>query len=166
MQTGTSQENLNLKKEGLILMELCIRRFDELTLAELYEILAARVSVFVVEQNCPYQELDGLDEQSIHLYFRDETGILAYLRVIDPRDGSTDAVIGRVLSKKRRCGLADRLVAEGIRVASEELHARRIRLGAQVYARKLYEKHGFCACSEEYLEDGIRHVEMEYFPGE
>ena len=136
-------------------MELVIKRFDELTLQELYEILRLRVNVFVVEQHCPYPEIDGRDAFSHHLYYRDEDGIQAYLRVVDAGVSFDEASIGRVLSRKRRCGLAGSLLREGIRFANETLGVDALRIEAQTYARGLYEKAGFRQVSEEFLEDGI-----------
>lgn len=141
-------------------MELVIKRFDELTLRELYEILRHRVEVFVVEQDCAYPELDGRDEFSYHLYYRDAEGIQAYLRVVDAGVAYAETSIGRVLSRKRRCGLAASLLREGIRFAHDTLGAQAIRIQAQTYARSLYEKAGFRQVSAEYLEDGIPHIQM------
>ncbi len=141
-------------------MKLQIKRFAELTNEELYHLLRLRVSVFVVEQNCPYQELDGRDLDALHIWLEDEDGICAYLRVMD-RDAAHEAVtIGRVLSVRRRMGLGSRVLAEGIRAAREIFGADRISLEAQVYARALYEKQGFRQISEEFLEDGIPHIRM------
>ena len=141
-------------------MTLCVKRFHELTVEELYDILALRVSVFVVEQQCPYPELDGLDKTALHVYLRDESGIQAYLRVMDRRETRESVSIGRVLSVRRREGLATRLLQEGIRLAQTEFHAESVYLEAQVYAKSLYEKQGFRQISEEFLEDGIPHVKM------
>lgn len=141
-------------------MELVIKRFGELALEELYEILRIRVDVFVVEQACPYPEIDGRDEFSHHLYYRDADGIQAYLRVVDAGVSFEEVSIGRVLSRKRRCGIAGSLLHEGIRFAHETLGARAIRIEAQTYARKLYESAGFRQVSGEFLEDGIPHIQM------
>lgn len=142
-------------------MDLVVRHFRDLTTADLYEILRLRVAVFVVEQACAYQEIDGFDVDAWHVYFRDENGIQAYLRVLDRGTMFPDSVsIGRVVSRKRRCGLALGLLREGIRVAREQFAAKEIQLAAQVYARELYEKAGFRQTSEVYMEDGIPHINM------
>lgn len=141
-------------------MELVIKRFDELSAEELYEILKLRVDVFVVEQNCPYQEIDGLDRWAYHIYLKDADGIQAYLRVIDAGKAFDETAIGRVVVRRRRCGLGTQILAAGIRTAAEKMSARAIVLEAQVYAKSLYEKAGFTAISPEYLEDGIPHVRM------
>ena len=141
-------------------MELCVKRFHELTVDELYDILKLRVSVFVVEQDCPYMELDDLDQSALHVYIKDADGIQAYLRVMDKNEHREHVSLGRVIAVKRRCGLGSRIVCEGIRQAKEVFHAQSIYLEAQTYAKGLYEKQGFRQISEEFLEDGIPHVKM------
>lgn len=141
-------------------MELFIKRFEELSADELYEILQARVSVFVVEQNCPYQELDGKDKSSYHVILKDSMGIQAYLRVVDKRVSFDEVSIGRVLTLKRGCGLGNRILVEGIKVACERMNADKIKIEAQSYAKGFYEKMGFIQVSDEFLEDGIPHILM------
>ena len=141
-------------------MELVVKHFDELSTRELFEIFKLRVSVFVVEQNCPYQEVDDADKKAYHVYLKDETGIQAYLRVL-PKGITFDEIsIGRVIAVKRRCGLGSLILSEGIKVAKERLGAESIAIEAQVYARELYEKAGFVQSSSEFLEDGIPHIKM------
>ena len=141
-------------------MELTVKRFEELSTDELYEIMKLRVDVFVVEQNCPYPELDGKDSSAWHVYFRENGVITAYLRVLDPGVSFRDAAIGRVISTRRRQGLGTKLLREGIRVARERMNAKAIRIEAQTYARDFYEQQGFRQTSDEFLEDGIPHLEM------
>ena len=141
-------------------MDLIIKAFNELTNEELFEIYKLRVSVFVVEQNCAYQEVDDADKVAYHIYFRDEDGIEGYLRVLPQGITFEDASIGRVIAVKRRCGIGSRILSEGIRVAKEKFGAMRITIEAQVYARELYEKAGFVQNSDEFLEDGIPHIRM------
>ena len=141
-------------------MELVTKRFEELTVSELYEIIKLRVDIFVVEQNCPYYDLDDHDQNSIHLFLRDEDGIEAYLRVLPAGETLDTPAIGRVVVKKRRIGLGTELVKEGVAAAVREFGAAEISLEAQVYARGLYEKCGFRQSSEEFLEDGIPHIRM------
>lgn len=141
-------------------METVVKKFNELTTDELYEILKARAAIFVVEQNCAYQDLDGKDKESYHVFLRDSDGISAYLRVI-PRGLVCDTpVIGRVITVKRGVGLGSVLLREGIEVARDRLGAKCITISAQSYAIGFYEKSGFRVVSEEYLEDGIPHVRM------
>lgn len=141
-------------------MELVIKRFNELSVEELFEIFKLRVSVFVVEQKCPYQEVDDADLKACHIYLKDETGILAYARVLPENTSLKEPSIGRVIAVKRRCGLGTQIVSAGIRVAREQFGADRIFVQAQVYARKLYENVGFVQTSPEFLEDGIAHIQM------
>lgn len=141
-------------------MELMVRRFDELSVRELYAILKLRVDVFVVEQECIYPELDNKDLRAYHVWLEENGEILAYLRVLEPGVSYAEASIGRVVAARRRQGLGSRIVAAGIDVAKRELGADAIRIEAQTYARSLYEKLGFRQTSAEFLEDGIPHIEM------
>ena len=141
-------------------MELVIKHFDELSTEELFQIFKLRVSVFVVEQNCPYQEVDDADKNACHVYLKDETGIQAYLRVLPENTTFKEPSIGRVIAVKRRCGLGSQILSAGIKVAKERFGAKLIVIEAQVYARELYEKAGFVQSSPEFLEDGIPHIKM------
>ena len=141
-------------------MQLYRKRFQELTTEELYRILKLRVAVFVVEQNCPYMELDDCDQNAVHVWLEDKYGIQAYLRVMDRGIENESVSIGRVIALKRRQGLGSQVLSEGIRAAKDFFHADTIYLEAQVYAKGLYEKQGFRQISEEFLLDGIPHVRM------
>ena len=141
-------------------MESVVKKFDELSVNELYNILKLRVDVFVVEQNCPYPEIDDKDQNAYHVWLKDGEGIAAYLRVLDKGVSFEDASIGRVISARRRKGYGTALLKEGIRVAKEKFGADKITIEAQVYARKFYENVGFHKVSEEFLEDGIPHIIM------
>lgn len=142
-------------------MELSIKHFTELSTEELFEIYKLRISVFVVEQNCPYQEVDNADKVAYHLWLQDEDGIQAYARVLPQGVTFPEVSIGRVISMKRRCGLGSKIVAAAVDVAKNKFHAEKITIEAQVYARALYEKAGFYQTSEEFLEDGIPHIQMQ-----
>jgi ElaA protein len=142
-------------------METVIKHYNELSADELYEILKLRVNVFVVEQNCPYNELDDKDKNAYHVYMRDENGIFAYLRVLDRGVSYEDVSIGRVISTRRRQGIGTLILKEGIRVAIDKFCADRITISAQLYARGLYEGVGFVQTGGEYLEDDIPHARME-----
>lgn len=141
-------------------MELTIKHFNELSAAELFEIYRSRVAVFVVEQNCPYQEVDDADRHAYHIFLRENEELVAYLRVVEQNVLREEVTIGRVLSLQRRKGYASHLLTEGIRIAEERLGADRIVIEAQTYAMPLYEKAGFIPVSDEFLEDGIPHVRM------
>ena len=141
-------------------MDWFVKHWDELTREEVYDLLAVRTAVFVVEQRCPYQEADGLDRRAWHVFARDgEETIQACLRILEPENGT--AQIGRVLTVNRGTGLGRALMERSIRAAWEKTGARRIRLESQSYAQGFYEKLGFRRTeAPEFLEDGIPHVEM------
>ena len=143
-------------------METIIKLYKDLTIDELYEILKLRSIVFVVEQNCIYQDLDDIDKTSYHIFMKekDNPEIKVYLRVFE-KDKDT-AQIGRVVTAqdKRRKGYASELIKKGIEIAKNELKKNKVYLEGQVYASKLYEKLGFKIISDEFLEDGIPHYKM------
>ncbi len=141
-------------------MKLCVKRYDELSRDELYAIMKLRVAVFVVEQQCPYMELDGRDQDAVHVWLEDADGIAAYLRVMAKGVESEHASIGRVIAVKRRRSLGSRVLSAGIHVARERFGADRIYLEAQLYAKPFYERQGFRQASDVFLEDGIPHIQM------
>ena len=141
-------------------MELYIKHYSQLDIYELHRILKARIDVFVVEQTCPYPELDGLDLDAYHLWLEDGGELVAYLRVLPAGGRFKEVSIGRVLSLRRREGFARRLLTEGINVAVEKFGAVSIRIEAQTYAAELYRSVGFMQTSEEFLEYGLPHIEM------
>ena len=142
-------------------MKLNIRHYSELTTDELYEILRARCEVFVVEQNCPYQDLDGLDKRSIHVFYTREDGSVAGCLRLFTLDGAPETVhLGRVVTTDRGTGLGGKMLHEGVLLAQSLLHAKEIVLKAQCYAVGFYAREGFAVCSEEFMEDGIPHVKM------
>ena len=143
-----------------VAMELIVKHFSELSTEELFEIYKLRVSVFVVEQKCPYQEVDDADRAAYHIRLKDGDGIEAYARVLPAGVTFPTASIGRVIAVKRRCGLGSKVVAAAINTAETKLNADEITVEAQVYARPLYEKLGFEQTSEEFSEDGIPHIQM------
>lgn len=140
-------------------MEWIDKAFAQLTTEELYEILRVRSAVFVVEQNCPYQDVDGLDLASRHLFIREDGEIRAYLRLF-PKSGDC-MQIGRVLTTERGKGYGGAILRAGVQAAKAQLTEGRIYLEAQTYAIDFYKKEGFAVTSEEFLEDGIPHVKME-----
>ena len=132
--------------------------FGELSAKELYEILKARAEIFVVEQNCVYQDMDGADYESLHVFFEEDGKIMAYLRAFRKDDDTVR--MGRVLTLQHGTGLGGRLLREGIAQIRAKMHPVRICIEAQCYATGFYEREGFQICSEEFLEDGIPHVQM------
>lgn len=142
-------------------MEIVVKKFSELSVEELFEIYKLRVSVFVVEQNCPYQDVDDADKVAYHVFLWDEDGIEAYARVLPQGVTFDSASLGRVIAVKRRCGLGSQIVDIAMKTAKEKFHADKITIEAQVYARSLYEKAGFHQTSDKFLEDGIPHIQMQ-----
>jgi len=142
-------------------MNLVIKRFNELTITELYEILKARAEVFVVEQNCVYQDLDDIDYNSLHIFQEEEGKVKAYLRAFIKDANAGTVQIGRVLTTVRGIGLGLDILKNGIEAVKNEFHADKIYIEAQTYAIGFYEKVRFKVVSDEFLEDGIPHVKME-----
>ena len=140
-------------------MKLVSKYFEELTTTELYELLKVRSEVFVVEQNCIYQDLDDKDYRSLHVFYEEDREVLAYLRAFTKKEGVVQ--VGRVLSTTHGIGLGGKILKEGLLQIQEKFHPKKIYLEAQCYAIGYYEREGFKVCSEEFLEDGIPHVEME-----
>ena len=142
-------------------MELKCKYFNELTTIELYEILRARAEIFVVEQNCVYQDLDGTDYESLHLFYEDEGKVTAYARAFWKNQPEKVVQLGRVLTVAHGKGLGRKLLQESIKAVRQQFAPDKIYIEAQCYAVGFYEQEGFRVCSEEFLEDGIPHVVME-----
>lgn len=141
-------------------MEIKIKRFEELTVAEMYEILRCRVEVFVVEQGCAYQDIDGEDVMSTHLFMMEQGRILAYLRIIDPGVRHKELSVGRVLTMKefRGRGLSRQLMLEAIKVAGRMADC--VELDAQTYLIDFYKSLGFIPVSDEFIYESRPHVRM------
>lgn len=139
--------------------------FAELTTAQLYELLRVRVDVFVVEQNCPYPELDGKDTlaETRHLFATDtQANIVAYARILAPGVSYCESSIGRVLvaESARGSGVAQQLVQQAVETAKHYWPRVNIQIGAQAHLLNFYQRQGFEPVSETYLEDGIPHRDM------
>lgn len=141
-------------------MKIYSKRFEELTTKELYEILKIRAEVFIVGQNCAYQDMDEKDKHAYHVFIVEDNRMKAYLRVLDKGISFEEVSIGRVLTTERGKGLGNEILKAGIETAKEKLGADRIKIEAQTYVRGYYEKFGFRAVSGEFLEIGIPHIEM------
>lgn len=139
--------------------------FNELSIHELYSYLQLRVNVFIVEQNCPYPELDGYDEKSYHLAFVENNEPLAYARILPSGQKYSRISIGRVIVKKeaRGKGLAKELMNECLQFIEKKWPNQEIQLQAQSHLAHFYGSFGFKAISDEYLEDNIPHVDMVKF---
>lgn len=145
-------------------MDWKCKAFEELDVRELYEVLKLRVDVFVVEQECPYHELDGNDYKAIHVSYTDEKGTAAYTRLLPTGVKYVEPSIGRVIVRKdlRGTGLANKLMEYAVQYVLTEWQPEKIRLQAQTQLADFYRKHGFEVISEPYLEDKIPHVDMIY----
>jgi len=140
-----------------------IKKFDELSAKELYMIMRLRAEVFIVEQNCPYQDADGKDLKSWHLMGYDQDGDLVVFSRILPSGVSYEEVsIGRVVSspKVRGTGAGRALMKRSLEEIEKLSGNVPVKIGAQLYLKKFYESFGFVTSSDEYLEDGIPHIEM------
>jgi ElaA protein len=144
-------------------LEWKIKRFEALSIKELYDLLQLRSEVFVVEQNCVYQDIDNKDQKALHLIGEDNGQIVAYARLFKPNDYFEQASIGRVVVKPtyRDKKLGHILMREAIYFMKSQLDATKITISAQLYLKKFYESHGFIQTSEMYLEDDIPHIEMK-----
>jgi len=137
--------------------------FSDLAPDDLYDILALRTAIFIVEQNCPYQDSDGADRVSHHLWTRGASGeMAAYLRVVPPGVKYAEPSLGRITtaSSARGTGLGRALVIEGIARVESMYGPVAIRIGAQRYLLRFYEQLGFVSTGYEYEEDEIPHTEM------
>ena len=140
-------------------MNLVIKKFDELTAREVYELLKARAEIFVVEQNCPYQDMDGKDYDSVHIFYEDGGKVIACLRVFQ-RNADT-VQFGRILTLKHGDGLGRALMEQALKFVKDTAKAKKIYLEGQTYCIGFYEKFGFEVTSDEFILDGIPHVTMQ-----
>ncbi|MGO2891391.1 GNAT family N-acetyltransferase [Enterococcus devriesei] len=136
-----------------------IKTTDQLSSQELLTILQARTAVFVVEQNCPYQEVDEIDREALHVYLMENDMLQAYARIYETGDGIH---FGRVLVAKAFRGqqLGRKLVTETLEAIEERFPKRPVIISAQAHLTDFYQSFGFAACSEIYLEDDISHIDM------
>ena len=140
-------------------MNTHIKTFEQLTTKELFHIYKLRVDTFVVEQQCPYHEIDHIDLKSHHIYLQQGKDILASCRLYKQNDAYH---IGRVIAATKHKGYGTIVMITAIKFASNILHAETINIEAQTYAQQFYEKLGFVTTSEPFDEDGIQHIKMKY----
>lgn len=140
-------------------MSTHIKTFEQLTTKELFHIYKLRVDTFVVEQQCPYHEIDDIDLIAHHIYLQQNTEMLAYCRLYKQND---TCHIGRVIAATKRKEYGTQIMKTAIKFASDILHAQSINIEAQTYAKKFYEKLGFITTSEPFDEDGIQHIKMKF----
>ena len=138
------------------------KSFHELTTDELYELLRVRSEVFVVEQNCVYQDLDGDDQQSIHLWLTVEDKVVALARVCPAGTHMKEISIGRVITTERGKGYGKQIMLHAIDAAARHFGAKLIDIEAQEYAKGFYESVGFKQSSDTFSPSGIPHIRMTW----
>ena len=138
-----------------------IKSFEQLDKAELYEIMQLRIEVFVIEQDCPYPDLDGTDHECLHMWIVQDDQIASYLRINPAGSRYAEPSLGRIVTKlaHRSKGLGAVIINKAIEVVCQEKPTA-IRISAQSHLENYYEKFGFLKASDEYLEDNIPHIEM------
>ncbi len=143
-------------------MNTSVKTFEELSRDELYEILQLRSEVFVVEQDCVYQDIDGKDQKALHVFGINDHKLVAYTRCFPPGVYFDQAAIGRVVvpMDERKYGYGHEIMRVSIDAIEERYGLQDIKVSAQTYLRKFYESHGFQQVGEGYLEDGIPHIGM------
>jgi ElaA protein len=139
-----------------------VKKFDELSLQELYAILQLRSEVFVVEQNCVFQDMDNKDQSSYHLMGCENNKLIAYTRLIPPGITYPFSSIGRVVtsSSARGSGIGKMLMEKSIQELEQLFGRQPVKIGAQLYLREFYHSFGFKQAGDIYIEDGIDHIEM------
>ena len=145
-------------------MNFIVKTFSDLNTTELYEILQLRSEIFVVEQECVYQDIDFKDQNALHVFSRKNNKIITYTRIFKPGDYFKNASIGRVLvlASERKFGFGHGLMKASIATIKTYFNSDTITISAQKYLKKFYEAHYFTQVGEAYLEDGIPHIEMLY----
>ncbi|TXD52773.1 MULTISPECIES: GNAT family N-acetyltransferase [unclassified Polaribacter] len=144
-------------------MNFITKSFQELTTTELYQILQLRSEVFVVEQDCVYQDIDFKDQKALHVFGVKNDKIVAYTRIFKPKDYFDAASIGRVVvqENERKFGFGHEVMKASTNAIKDHFNVDEITISAQVYLKKFYESHGFKKVGEGYLEDGIPHIRMD-----
>lgn len=144
------------------MLRIVTKSFSELTTTELYEILQLRSQVFVVEQNCVYQDIDEKDKKALHVIGYKNNKIIAYTRIFKPGDYFNQASLGRVVVAKneRKYSYGHLILKHSIEAIFNNFNQSIIKISAQTYLKKFYQSHGFNQIGDEYLEDGIPHIAM------
>lgn len=148
------------------MIEWSTKTFNDFTVNEFHDLIALRIEVFIIEQDCPYQELDGKDKKSLHVIANCEGDIVATARIVPPGISYEEPSIGRVViaEKYRGTGLGHELMKQTMTATHSTYGNSAIRISAQEHLIRYYNAHGFKRVSEVYLEDDIPHVEMLYTP--
>ncbi|WP_365867227.1 GNAT family N-acetyltransferase [Chryseobacterium sp.] len=149
-------------KSNTMKIEFFIKSFEELSTIELYNILKLRSEIFIIEQNCVYQDIDDKDIQCHHLMCFVDGNLAGYTRIVPPGLTYEDASVGRVVigTAYRGLGLGKQMMEHSIKGCQDILKESRIRISAQFYLLKFYNSLGFSEVGEPYEEDGIPHIEM------
>ena len=144
------------------MLDIKVKKFNELSIQELYSLLKLRSEIFVVEQDCVYQDLDGKDAKALHVIGINNNEVVAYTRIFKPGDYFDIASIGRVAVHKdyRKYGYGKDIMQASINAIDEKFKEQQIKISAQTYLDKFYTELGFKAIGEGYLEDGIPHIQM------
>ncbi len=140
--------------------QFIIKKYPDLTLNELYMILRLRSEVFIVEQDCVYQDIDNLDQDAIHVWMTVDGKVVAYCRVLKANTYLDEVAVGRVISLERGKGYGLDIFRKGVEVAQSEFGAVRIKIRAQQQAEKFYEKADFHRIAEPFMYEGLMHVDM------
>lgn len=143
-------------------MDIEVLTFEELTKKKLYDILRLRSEIFIVEQDCVYQDIDGKDERAHHVLGWDGEVLVAYARCFKAGDYFNEAGIGRILVREnyRKMDYGHKITSAAIKATKEKYKADKIKISAQTYLVTFYEQHGFKIVGDRYMEDGIPHVAM------
>ena len=144
------------------MLQSVIKTFNELSPQDIYSILQLRSEVFVVEQNCVYQDIDDKDQYALHLLLKKDDYLIGYSRIFKAGDYFKEASIGRVLVKKqdRNNRHGSLLMELSIKAIKDHFNENTVKISAQTYLKKFYDELGFDPIGEEYLEDGIPHIAM------
>ena len=142
-------------------MEFYAKPFNELTTTQLYEILRSRAQIFMLEQRIVCQDMDRVDYDSYHLFLEENKEVVAYMRAFYSPTLPQTVCLGRVLSVQHGVGIGKTLMKKGLAFIRENMPCERILIHSQQHAVGFYEKFGFVATSEPFLEEGVWHVEME-----
>ena len=148
------------------MLKIITKSFKELTTTELYDLLQLRSEIFVVEQDCVYLDLDGKDQNALHVLGYKNGELVAYTRLFGPKDYFEEASIGRVVvrASERKHKYGYDIMKASIEAVKSNYKTQEIRISAQTYLKKFYNNLGFKEVGEGYLEDGIPHINMLYLP--
>ena len=143
-------------------MKTFIKNFQDLSNTEIYQILRLRSEVFVVEQECIYQDIDNKDKKAVHIFLKEKNEIIAYSRVFKEKEYFENPSIGRVVvaNKRRMYGVGKKIMNISINYIKQNIKAKSVEISAQKYLKKFYSNLGFVQQGDEYLEDNIPHLRM------